>query len=107
MGQRAQIREMNNGLNAFLRQQRLAERITAGQIRAARALLGMRLDGLADFTGLHLETVRRLENDQKHDACRQSVHETVRQALEVNGVVFIPASDGQGPGVRLLRDLTA
>ena len=88
-------------VNLAIRNDRMAKRISAAQIRAARALTGMRRDTLADMAELHDQTIKRLEDDQSHDACRQSNHEAVKTALENYGVIFISAEDGKGEGVRL------
>jgi PAS domain S-box-containing protein len=65
------------------------ERLTAGQVRAARALLGWNGDRLAEATGISISTIARVEDDGKSGSVRVGTLLTVRQALEAAGVVFI------------------
>ncbi len=64
------------------------ERLTAGQVRAARALLGWNAGQLADATGISTSTIVRIEDDEKSASIRAGTLTTVRQALEANGIVF-------------------
>jgi len=67
------------------------------QLRMARAALGWGVRELAEKAGVTANTVTRIENGS--DA-RQSTMESLQQALEAAGVVFIDENGG-GPGVRL------
>lgn len=78
--------------------------ITAAQIRAARALLGMDQRRLAEAAGLSLPTIRRMEAST--DQVRGNVDSLVKvvEALERAGVELIAegaVSSGGGRGVRL------
>ena len=78
--------------------------ITAGQIRASRALLGIDQRQLASLAGVSLPTVQRME------ACEGTVRGMIESltkivgALEAAGIDLIPEnapSAGGGRGVRL------
>lgn len=78
--------------------------ITAAQLRAARALLGMDQRALAEASGLSLPTIQRMEASE--DVIRGQVESLMKliAALEGAGVELIgegAASDGGGRGVRL------
>ena len=78
--------------------------ITAAQMRAARALIGMDQRTLAERAGVSLPTVQRMEASE--GVVRGVVDTLVKviQALEEAGVVLIgdnQPSDGGGRGVRL------
>ena len=78
--------------------------ITAAQIRAARALLGMDQRRLAEAAGLSLPTIQRMEGSEGQ--VRGNVESLVKlvDALERAGVELIgegAASSGGGRGVRL------
>jgi predicted transcriptional regulator len=78
--------------------------ITAAQMRAARALIGMDQKTLAERAGVSLPTVQRMEASE--GVVRGVVDTLVKviQALEEAGVVLIgdnQPSDGGGRGVRL------
>ena len=76
--------------------------VTAGQIRAARALLGWSGAQLAAAAGVSLQTIRRMEGDVGPGRSTAANVHAVQKTLEDAGVVFIPsAADGAGPGVRL------
>jgi len=79
--------------------------ITAAQIRAARALLGMDQRRLADAAGLSLPTIQRMEASTGAQV-RGNVDSLVKvvEALERAGVELIgegAASTAGGRGVRL------
>lgn len=78
--------------------------ITANQIRAARALLGMKQAGLAQKAGLSLATIQRME-DAAIGTGRSSAENlaAVERALITAGVLFL-ARNGEGEGVRLRRE---
>lgn len=78
--------------------------ITAAQIRAARALLGMDQRGLAEAAGLSLPTIQRMEASAGQ--VRGNVESLVKviEALDRLGVELIgegAASTSGGRGVRL------
>ena len=74
--------------------------ITAAQVKAARALLGMSQSELANRTGLGIATVKRLELSTELRGAATTLWK-VQTALEEAGVEFLPASEESGPGVRL------
>jgi transcriptional regulator with XRE-family HTH domain len=78
--------------------------ITAAQLRAARALLGIDQRQLADLCGLSLPTIQRME--ASGDVIRGNVDSLMKLigALETSGVELIgdgAVSPGGGRGVRL------
>ncbi|HBD91547.1 MAG TPA: transcriptional regulator [Gemmobacter sp.] len=73
--------------------------MTAGQIRAARALIGMTQAELAEASGVSLPTIKRIETGA--DA-KVSTVEALRSALATAGVEFLPENGG-GVGVRLKK----
>jgi predicted transcriptional regulator len=78
--------------------------ITAAQMRAARALIGMDQKTLAERAGVSLPTVQRMEASE--GVVRGVVDTLVKviQALEDAGVLLIgdnQVSDAGGRGVRL------
>ena len=80
--------------------------MTAGQLRAARALLGIDQKTLADMSGVSLPTIQRMEAS---DGNVRGIVETltkVIEALNAAGVDLIgenAASESGGRGVRLRR----
>lgn len=72
--------------------------ITADQMRAARALVGMKQDELAEASGLSGQTIKRMESLGTQRSSVANV-QAVRKALEAAGVEFIPENGG-GAGVR-------
>lgn len=80
--------------------------ITASQLKAARALLGMDQRALAEAAGLSLPTIQRMEASEGN--IRGNVDSLVKivAALEAAGVELInegAVSEGGGRGVRLKR----
>lgn len=78
--------------------------ITAAQIRAARALLGMDQRALAEAAGLSVPTIQRMEASE--GVVRGHVDSLMKlvTALDAAGVELInegAASQGAGRGVRL------
>lgn len=78
--------------------------ITAAQLKAARALLGIDQRQLAEASGLSLPTIQRMEASD--GTVRGNVDSLVKliDALEALGVAVInagAASPGGGRGVRL------
>ncbi|MFO1071968.1 MAG: helix-turn-helix transcriptional regulator [Geminicoccaceae bacterium] len=78
--------------------------ITAAQLRAARALLGMDQRALAAACGLSVPTIQRMETSE--GVVRGNVDSLMKliTALDAGGVELInagAASEGGGRGVRL------
>jgi len=78
--------------------------ITAAQLRAARALLGIDQRKLAELSGLSLPTIQRMEASE--DVIRGNVDSLMKlvSALDAAGIVLIgegSASPQGGRGVRL------
>ncbi|TAX71788.1 hypothetical protein ELI03_08580 [Rhizobium leguminosarum] len=79
--------------------------ITGNQIRAARALVGMDQQALADKAKIGINTVRNMEGaGGERIRVRTDTLDAVTDALKVAGVVIIEegTNDG-GPGVRLIN----
>jgi predicted transcriptional regulator len=78
--------------------------LTAGQLRAARALLGIDQKALADRAGVSVQTIQRMEAS---DGIVRGVVDSltkVVEALDRAGIELIgegAQSSGQGRGVRL------
>jgi transcriptional regulator with XRE-family HTH domain len=84
--------------------------ITAAQLRAARALVGLDQRGLAELSGLSLPTIQRMEASE--DVIRGNVDSLTKlmAALDAAGVDFIgegAASAGGGRGARLKKRASA
>lgn len=75
--------------------------ITAQQIRAARAMVGLTQKQLADASGVSEMSVKNIERGTTPDP-RVSTIMALRKALEAAGVEFIPENGG-GAGVRLRK----
>ena len=80
--------------------------LTAGQLRASRALLGLDQRKLAEAAGLSLPTIQRMEASE--GVIRGNVDSLMKlvAALEALGLELIAdnaASPGGGRGVRLKR----
>ena len=78
--------------------------ITAGQMRAARALLGLDQRGLAELSGLSLPTIQRMEASD--GVIRGNVDSLMKLtgALAASGIELIEdgaVSSSGGRGVRL------
>ncbi len=78
--------------------------ITAAQLRAARALLGIDQRGLAALSGLSVPTIQRMEGSD--GVIRGNVDSLMKLvgALEAAGIALIAegaASEAGGRGVRL------
>jgi transcriptional regulator with XRE-family HTH domain len=80
--------------------------ITAGQMRAARALLQIDQRQLAEISGLSLPTIQRMEASEGNVRGVVDTLTKVVEALERAGVELIGenrASAGGGRGVRLKK----
>jgi transcriptional regulator with XRE-family HTH domain len=80
--------------------------LTAAQMRAARALVGMEQKALAAASGVSLPTIQRME--ASNGVVRGVIDSLMKvmAALEVAGIEFINegvASTGGGRGVRLRK----
>lgn len=78
--------------------------ITAQQMRAARALLGIDQRQLADLSGVSLPTIQRMEASQGQVRGVVDTLVKVVGALERNGIELLgehAPSSGAGRGVRL------
>jgi transcriptional regulator with XRE-family HTH domain len=72
--------------------------ITRSQLRMARAAVGWGVRELGERAGVAGNTVSRYENGMGTTVATLS---QVQRVLEEEGVIFIPADDTAGPGVRL------
>ena len=77
--------------------------ITAAQVKAARALLGLSQGELAEIAQLGIATVKRIEIASELRGAATTIWK-IQTALEKAGVEFLPAGKGAGPGVRLMQD---
>jgi transcriptional regulator with XRE-family HTH domain len=80
--------------------------ITAAQLRAARALVGIDQRGLAEIAGLSVPTIQRMEASE--GVIRGNVDSLMKliAALETTGIVLInegAASSDGGRGIRLKK----
>lgn len=78
--------------------------ITAGQMRAARALLGIDQKTLAELSGLSVPTIQRMESSAGNVRGVVESLTKVVQALDLAGVELLgegAASPSGGRGVRL------
>ena len=77
--------------------------ITAGQMRAARAIIKLEQAELAKRSGVSVPTIRRMEGgDGPLKGHYDNVSAIIRE-LEAAGVIFVP-ENGEGPGVRLRKE---
>jgi transcriptional regulator with XRE-family HTH domain len=84
--------------------------ISAGQLRAARALLGLDQRGLAELAGLSVPTIQRMEAST--GVVRGNVESLMKlvDALHAAGIELIgesTTSSGAGRGVRLIAPTVA
>ncbi|MGI3902260.1 MAG: helix-turn-helix domain-containing protein [Janthinobacterium lividum] len=77
--------------------------LTGEQLRAARAMLKVEQGELAEASGVSVETIKRLERMDGFLAANTKTLDSLRRALEADGVIFIPENGGLA-GVRLRRD---
>jgi transcriptional regulator with XRE-family HTH domain len=80
--------------------------ITAAQLKAARALLGIDQRGLADIAGLSVPTIQRMEASE--DVIRGNVDSLMKliAALNTAGIELIgegSVSSNGGRGIRLKK----
>jgi transcriptional regulator with XRE-family HTH domain len=74
--------------------------ITSGQIKAARALIGMTATKLAELSGVAYTTVVRMESSDGIPSGQVKTLDAVQKVLEEAGIEFVGSPD-DGPGVRL------
>ncbi len=76
--------------------------ITGAQLRAARALLNISAQELANLASVGVATIRRAEANNSSSSTSAVVENAIISALENAGVELI-AENGGGVGVRLIR----
>ena len=76
--------------------------IISEQIRAARQLLRITADDLANLSGVGVATIRRYELMTGVPSGNARSVEAIQQALEANGVEFVGTPEDR-PGVRLKK----
>lgn len=76
--------------------------IISEQIRAARQLLRITADELANLSGVGVATIRRYELMSGVPSGNARSVEAIQQALEARGVEFIGTPEDR-PGVRLSK----
>lgn len=85
---------------------RLVNHPTGPQLRAARAMVRLTIDALAERTGLAEGTIKRAERASGEAPITNANAQLLVTTLEAAGVVFLPAGEF-GPGVclRAIRPL--
>lgn len=68
--------------------------ITPAQIRAARAILRITAQELADAAEVGVATIRRAEDDKAGQVTSKVVTAAIQRALEAEGIAFITHEDG-------------
>jgi transcriptional regulator with XRE-family HTH domain len=76
--------------------------VTAEQIKAARAALGLSVKSISEGTGIGLATLKRYEAATGVPKSRKGHLETLRAFFETAGIEFIGTPD-DGPGIRIRR----
>lgn len=74
--------------------------ISAAQIRAARALLGISAAELATVSGVDHRTIQRFESADGVPPSRSGTLERIKETLEAAGIVFL-GDAVSSPGVQL------
>jgi predicted transcriptional regulator len=77
-------------------------KVSIRQIKAARALLGLSQEELAEVAGVSLPTIKRLEAIDGPVGGRSETGTKIQLAVERAGVEFIDENGG-GSGVRLRK----
>jgi transcriptional regulator with XRE-family HTH domain len=75
--------------------------ITGAQIRAARSLIGITAEELAERARLGVATIRRAELIDGPTNLTEANAATLRAAIDAAGVTLIDPDQAGGPGVRL------
>ena len=78
-----------------------ADHPTGAQLRAARGLVNMSVLDLAERTGLAPNTIKRAEGSNGPAPVNTANAKLMVATLQSLGVMFIPALEGMGSGVRL------
>jgi len=73
----------------------------AGALRAARSLLDIRQDQLADRAGVTRQMIARIE--QAGEGISLETIQKVKTALEMAGVDFFPSTATHGPAIALRK----
>lgn len=73
--------------------------ITSGQIKAARALIGMTASKLAELSGVAYTTVVRMESSSGIPSGQVKTLDAVQRVLEESGIEFIGTPESKA-GVR-------
>ena len=76
--------------------------ITSAQIRAARALLRITVNDLAEMSEIGIATIKRMEAGNGIPPAHARTLDQLSKALEMAGVEFIGSPDDR-PGVRLKK----
>ncbi len=76
--------------------------ITTEQIRAARQMIRMTAEGLAEASGVGVATIRRYELMSGVPAGNARSVDALQKALEAAGIEFIGTPEDR-PGVRFLK----
>jgi transcriptional regulator with XRE-family HTH domain len=76
--------------------------LTGAQLRAARALVGISAQQLADTSGLGVATIRRAEQNDGVVTMTAANATRIVDDLEMAGVEFMPENGG-GAGVRFRK----
>nr|WP_051231155.1 helix-turn-helix transcriptional regulator [Kaistia adipata] len=84
----------------------MTKSVSAGQIRAARALVRMDQATLAKSAGVSVPTIKRIEASDGEPATSFATVMRIIEALESAGIEFIPENGG-GAGVRWRDRATA
>lgn len=79
-------------------------KVSIRQLKAARNLIGWSQEQLAQYAGISLPTVKRLESKEGWLGGRPTTVHKIRTALERGGIQFIDENGG-GVGVRLRKKL--
>jgi predicted transcriptional regulator len=74
--------------------------ISAEQIRAARALLGLSASELSELSGVGWATIQRFESQNGIPVSRSGTLQRIKDALEARGIVFL-GDPVNSPGVQL------
>ena len=74
--------------------------ITASQIKAARAALGLSIASIAEVTGIGIATLKRYEAARGVPLSRKGHLETLKAAYESAGIEFIGTPE-DAPGIRI------
>ncbi len=75
--------------------------LTTSQLRAARAMIGISIEELAEAAGVAGDTIRATEASAGN--AEPELSEKLKRVLQSRGIIFVAAGqqDASGPGVRL------